>query len=166
MLQPAKLKAVGYGFTEKDVIGQRNSAEIPILSPDCRSGRIPGCTPFAEMVLADTSRKVNRSDTCRGDSGGPVFLVEKSGYTLIGVTSRQLNNDFDNPLGHCGGGGIYVVLGRNSVHDWLEANGVTKAVMVPTKTKPGAAVSSVNIPPEINAYFEKKFQDLIHPPAK
>jgi hypothetical protein len=25
---------------------------------------------------------------------------------------------------HCGGGGVYTLLGRKSVHDWLRANGV------------------------------------------
>jgi endonuclease G len=59
-----------------------------------------------------------RRDTCRGDSGGPLYIQSDEGtYRLLGVTSRGLK-DFDHfPPQPCGNGGIYVRADR--FLDWI-----------------------------------------------
>jgi secreted trypsin-like serine protease len=54
------------------------------------------------------------ADTCFGDSGGPVYVVNANGsHTLLGITSRGIGNV-------CGNGGIYT---RIDAHrDWILAN--------------------------------------------
>jgi hypothetical protein len=125
-----RLIAVGYGYTERDQLGVRMQAGIPVQSPDCFDRRYSSyCAPFAEMILAEAPGPRLRADTCGGDSGGPVFLIDetKDGEKmpiLVGVTSRAAPGVQDIPSRHCGGGGIYVLIGRLSVHAWLNANGV------------------------------------------
>jgi secreted trypsin-like serine protease len=44
-------------------------------------------------------------DSCRGDSGGPLYIRNTDGeYFLIGATSRGIRDSFTT----CGDGGIYV----------------------------------------------------------
>jgi hypothetical protein len=127
-----KLTAVGYGYTEKHVLGRRAFAQIPIASANCTEPQFaPYCAPFAEMILASAVGTQRRTDTCKGDSGGPIFLINEIGYTLIGITSRNAPGVDDDPILHCGGGGIYTLLGRRSVQDWLLANGVGMSGPVP-----------------------------------
>jgi Trypsin len=128
LLKGAKLTAIGYGFTSSNVLGVRMQADIPIFSFDCEEralGRF--CAPFAEMILAAAPGPQGRDDTCGGDSGGPVFRFVDGQPRLVGVTSRAAPGLQDNPTLHCGGGGIYTLIGRKTVHDWLLANGVPAA---------------------------------------
>lgn len=129
-----RLIAVGYGYTERSRPGLRMLAEIPVSSADCLDRRHASyCAPFAEMVLGEQPGSQLRPDTCGGDSGGPVFLIDQNpkghqlGPILVGVTSRAAPGAQDIPSLHCGGGGIYVLIGRLSVHAWFNANGVPVA---------------------------------------
>jgi secreted trypsin-like serine protease len=64
-----------------------------------------------EFVAASKSEK---ADTCKGDSGGPVFCVESDGaFKLIGITSRATPKSKDV----CGDGGIYEAVGQYQV--WI-----------------------------------------------
>jgi hypothetical protein len=120
-----RLTAVGYGYGPGGQIGVRMQGDIPIITPDCRQRRFAGiCAPFAEMILAEATGPRGRTDTCGGDSGGPVFLMDGGLPRLIAVTSRAAPGVQDDPTRNCGGGGIYTLIGRNSVHAWLAANGV------------------------------------------
>jgi hypothetical protein len=131
------LKVVGYGETETAGVAVRMKAHVPILTPNCLTRPYNRfCAPFLEMILADRTGNRTPRDTCGGDSGGPVFVTVKMpacGLTnapiiehevLVGITSRAA--PFTHAFGrqHCGGGGIYTVIGRRSVHEWLAKNGV------------------------------------------
>jgi hypothetical protein len=85
-------------------------------------------------VIMDENGKSN--DTCHGDSGGPVFLVDKGEVetaqknktltldtilskvtvTLVGITSRALAEN-----GNCGSGGIYEFVGAQRVRSMLSS---------------------------------------------
>jgi uncharacterized protein (TIGR03382 family) len=59
------------------------------------------------------------TDTCSGDSGGPVY-VEVDGTTyLVGIVSRGV----ENSLTYCGEGGIYTL--ANFYEDWMVSKGQT-----------------------------------------
>lgn len=126
------LTVVGYGYINDVELGLRAQAPIPIRSVACSERTLePFCLAYAEMILADSSSRGFGTDTCRGDSGGPVFLVEGDTYQLIAITSRAGPGAHRNTVAHCGGGGIYTLLGRQSVIDWLRTNGVQPALVVP-----------------------------------
>jgi V8-like Glu-specific endopeptidase len=119
------LLAVGYGFTENYSIGARMQGSIPVRSVACTEPEYARvCAPYAELILAFPRGSKLNTDTCGGDSGGPVFSVRDGRYILVGITSRAAPfSHVDNTL-HCGGGGIYTIIGRTTVHDWFRANGV------------------------------------------
>ena len=145
------LKVVGYGETEAGTFGTRMKTEVPVLSPDCLESPYEFfCAPFQEMILADrTGSRVPR-DTCAGDSGGPVYVrapvslpscvdgalevsyenqpdndkITVLQDVLVAVTSRAA--PFTQALagGHCGGGAVNTLIGRQSVYAWFDANHV------------------------------------------
>jgi secreted trypsin-like serine protease len=137
-----RLRAFGYGFTEKGTLGVRMYADIPIESTTCTErGYASECAPYSEIVLGERSGRTARKDTCRGDSGGPVFLMESGRYTLVAVTSRASSARPDDPRLNCGGGGIYTVVSRESVRRWLKANGVDEIQTLTSRAAAGAAAS-------------------------
>jgi hypothetical protein len=144
VLRPSSsLYVVGYGLTQDKTSGFRLGAEIPVLSWDCaeRWAESRGCQPFSEIVLSEFGQAGGRSDgrnrdSCGGDSGGPAFAVSvemdectqqpvQKNY-LIAITSRgmRLNRSEADSTKICGGGGIYEVVARRSVLNWLRGLGI------------------------------------------
>jgi Trypsin len=150
-MQPGmRLKVVGYGETETGGLASRMKAMIPVLTADCVARPYNlSCAPFQEMILADDTGLNIPRDTCGGDSGGPVFvetpvrlpactgnLVERIPFenqaekvvvtqnVLVAITSREA--PFTHPLRgqHCGGGGIYTLIGRQPIYAWFRENNV------------------------------------------
>jgi hypothetical protein len=125
----SQLKVIGYGYTESRSIGVRNQGEVPVYSFDCEERVLSGvCAPFTEMILAGGAANRPANDTCGGDSGGPVYWIDADGFLqLVAITSRAAPGVQQDEALHCGGGGIYTLIGRTSVYDWLRANGVDVA---------------------------------------
>lgn len=105
---------VGFGLT--DTAGQGNNttlreANAPVTDPTCSGGRgcQPGAAPAGEFIAGG-----NGTDSCFGDSGGPVYLDTPRGTMVIAAVSRGL----DNSPTPCGGGGIYVR--TDKVLQWIE----------------------------------------------
>jgi hypothetical protein len=79
------------------------------------------CAPnVKEFILSNFFKKKKPTDTCAGDSGGPVMQLAAGDssavpYRLVGITSRSLH-----PLGHCGFGGIYTKVSDPAVIGWLK----------------------------------------------
>lgn len=105
-------KVVGFGSTRLDGtgrLGQKLETDVPIVSPACRGtvrGRkdnaVYGCHLSHEIVAG---KPLLLHDTCKGDSGGPLFVEDGAGqWLLAGTTSR--GTDLSTTM--CGDGGLYV----------------------------------------------------------
>jgi endonuclease G len=105
---------VGFGLTAADGTGDNthlNEAMAPVIDPTCMG--LYGCNrsiaPGGEFVAGGDG-----TDSCFGDSGGPVYLDTPRGVIAIGTVSRGVNAS-PTP---CGGGGIYVR--TDKVIAWIE----------------------------------------------
>ncbi|HTR51983.1 MAG TPA: serine protease [Kofleriaceae bacterium] len=110
----AKVEVVGFGLTTKSGTGSNTKLEqgaLPVDDASCTQD--PACQP-AIAPGGEFTAGGNGTDSCFGDSGGPLYL----GDTEIGVVSRGVSAD-GKP---CGGGGVYVRADR--VVSWIES--VTK----------------------------------------
>lgn len=105
---------VGYGAP--DVRGRvrggvRRTVALRADSWGCDGGRAAstGCRPHETVVPARGTL-----DSCRGDSGGPLFARDDTGrWTVAGIVSRSVNGASRT----CGDGGIYTRL--DAVGDWV-----------------------------------------------
>jgi endonuclease G len=105
---------VGFGLTAEDGTGNNthlNEAMAPVIDPTCMGpyGCVKSIAPGGEFVAGGDG-----TDSCFGDSGGPVYLDTPRGVIAIGAVSRGVNGS-STP---CGGGGIYVR--TDKVLDWIE----------------------------------------------
>jgi hypothetical protein len=94
----------GYGATDpggSDFGSALRRADVRVVDAACARPAL-GCTPGRELVAGGDG-----TDSCTGDSGGPLYLSTGRGVVLAGLTSRGA----DVPGAEaCGGGGIYVRL--------------------------------------------------------
>lgn len=109
---------VGFGTTNLDGTkgyGAKRQVEVPAYTLDCTEPGIRaarGCREGYEIVAGH--RGLLR-DSCRGDSGGPLYIEAEDGsYLLLGATSRGARGS-DHM---CGDGGIYVRVDK--FVDWIE----------------------------------------------
>jgi uncharacterized protein (TIGR03382 family) len=105
---------VGFGLTSPsgtDDNTMLHKATLPILDPTCTSDPTcePDLAPNGEFTAGGRG-----TDSCFGDSGGPVMLTTSSGLALAGVVSRGLAL----PGAPCGNGGVYVR--ADKVVAWIE----------------------------------------------
>ena len=105
---------VGFGLTDDLGTGTNTAlheAMAPIVDPDCSGGE--GCraalAPGGEFVAGGGG-----TDSCFGDSGGPVYLDTPRGQVLVGAVSRGISGSATP----CGDGGIYVRMDK--VRAWIE----------------------------------------------
>ncbi|MEO8703995.1 MAG: trypsin-like serine protease [Kofleriaceae bacterium] len=110
----AQVRLVGFGLTDPAGRGDNtllNEAMAPVIDPDCMGPG--GCEktirPGGEFIAGGSG-----TDSCFGDSGGPVYLDTPNGTVVIGAVSRGL----DGSTMPCGGGGIYVR--TDKLIDWIE----------------------------------------------
>jgi len=116
-------RVVGYGTTDiagTKGYGRKQHTDVPIASSAC-SGRVKGrsdgsvygCHAGKELVAG---KPLLLHDTCRGDSGGPLYIANKQArWTLAGVTSRGT----DHASTMCGDGGIYTRVDKYAT--WIAA---------------------------------------------
>ena len=113
---------VGFGLTDAAGMGNNtalNEATTGVTDPECSGGNgcNAGVAPGGEFVAGGAG-----TDSCFGDSGGPVYLDTPHGTIVIGAVSRGV----DNSPTPCGAGGIYVR--TDKIITWLEqASGTTVA---------------------------------------
>jgi secreted trypsin-like serine protease len=75
------------------------------------SGQVPLIYLGQKEILAGDAG--NQTDTCNGDSGGPVYVTVQGQRYLVGVTSRAANTSQIQ----CGDQGIYTL--ASSYHTWI-----------------------------------------------
>ncbi len=95
---------VGFGLSSaagNDTNTALREAKLAILDPTCTNTAAcePSVAPRGEFVAGG-----NGTDSCFGDSGGPVYLDTPEGPALVGVVSRGIGL----PGLPCGTGGVYV----------------------------------------------------------
>lgn len=115
---PATGVVAGFGTIDRNGsigYGKKRKAEVPIMSLQCEGAEDAekyGCKYGWEMVAGHRGLKI---DTCRGDSGGPLYILSPSGhFVLLGATSRGTRNSEYT----CGDGGIYIRV--DLCKDWIE----------------------------------------------
>jgi hypothetical protein len=113
-----RVTLVGFGLTEQGSSGMKSVGEVSVVLPSCVSENAYGCVSELEFVASDLIGRIGRLvDTCKGDSGGPVYTTLGSTQLLLGITSRAVLKDGVD--GQCGDGGIYVRVDKPDVRKWL-----------------------------------------------
>jgi hypothetical protein len=125
-------RAVGFGVglnSITDPAGIKRMVDVPMASVACngtvnsRTGSVTDstyyhCASGREIVAGAASLD---KDTCKGDSGGPLFVQSSDGNLyLSGITSRPTGTPGLRP---CGDGGIYV-RSDGAVMNWLQSLGI------------------------------------------
>ncbi len=112
---------VGYGTTNSPNPAPKWVGTIASLGCDAQAAVNYGCNPDDEFYgIGKLLSTGLATDTCNGDSGGPVFVAENSlPAKLVAVTSRPvLGTPQSSPCGH---GGLYVRI-DGALLDWVVAN--------------------------------------------
>jgi secreted trypsin-like serine protease len=110
VLKGATVRVVGFGLTTASGTGENSrlhQAVLDVDDPTC--ARDPACAP-AIAPNGEFTAGGHGTDSCFGDSGGPVFLDDR----LVGVVSRGVGTA-GSP---CSGGGVYVR--ADKVVAWIE----------------------------------------------
>jgi len=109
------VRAVGFGTTDasgRRGFGIKRLADVPIASTGCTGSRDASrydCDRGLELIAIGPE-----SDSCRGDSGGPIYVRERKpdgswgDWMVAGATSRAIRN----AARVCGDGGVYVRLDK------------------------------------------------------
>jgi secreted trypsin-like serine protease len=111
-------RAVGYGTTDfagTVGFGVRRYVDLPVVSARCGGETETtryGCDADFELIAGIVG--LNK-DTCKGDSGGPIYVIVNGAWKWAGATSRAT----DEAPRVCGDGGIYV---RGDKYlDWIKS---------------------------------------------
>jgi Trypsin len=115
-------RVVGFGTTDlagTTGYGRKQQTDVPIVSRACngkvkgkKDGAVYGCHLGKEIVAG---KPLFNHDTCRGDSGGPLYISISGKWLLAGVTSR--GTDLAQTM--CGDGGIYTRVDKYRA--WIES---------------------------------------------
>lgn len=126
----AAVALVGYGAINREsdeFVDELQEASSTITDVDC--SRSVGCNEAAQPA-GELGAGGMGIDTCRGDSGGPLYLVTSYGAFLAGVTSRS----YEDAMFSCSEGGIYAR--PDKVVDWIEQVAGVRIARGPEPTAP------------------------------
>jgi secreted trypsin-like serine protease len=107
----SQVRVVGFGATTTTGLGGNTrlyEVIVAVTDPLCEDATChPAVYPGGEFVAGGDNR-----DSCKGDSGGPVYLTTAHGTVLAGVVSRGTGAQT------CGTGGVYVRVDK--LLTWIE----------------------------------------------
>jgi hypothetical protein len=109
--------AVGFGSTNDSGTGAglKRTASLRILSYHCNGNQkgIPDSTFYpCEQNREIVAGEPGGADTCKGDSGGPLYIgLPGNAFALAGITRRGVT-------AACGSGGVYMRINKYSI--WLK----------------------------------------------
>ncbi|MET0253128.1 MAG: serine protease [Terrimicrobiaceae bacterium] len=115
-------RVVGFGNTDPAGMfgyGIKRFVDVPVASPAClgkvngqNDNMAYGCDAGLELVAG---RPLLERDSCKGDSGGPFYILgDNEQWLLGGATSRAT----DSAMNNCGDGGVYVRVDR--YRTWID----------------------------------------------
>ncbi|HEX6711983.1 MAG TPA: serine protease [Thermoleophilaceae bacterium] len=115
---PGKLQTIaGFGASSKDgseMPDQMQYAQVPITTDDhCANAYGDGSFDAKTMVCAGYAD--GGTDTCEGDSGGPLLAPVRTGFRLAGATS------FGDGCAEAGKPGVYARLAEGPIREWLKS---------------------------------------------
>jgi secreted trypsin-like serine protease len=112
---------IGWGEREDGTFPSiLHEAQVPMISDAACDGHYEDPPPPEEyypatMVCAGNGTSANpESDTCRGDSGGPLMVHDGTAFALIGATSWGEEECGEGP-------GVYARIGSDPLNDWVAA---------------------------------------------
>jgi trypsin len=114
---PGKLATIaGFGASSSDGSQMPETmqyAQVPITTDDeCAKDYDDGSFDAKTMVCAGYPQ--GGTDTCEGDSGGPLLAPVRRGFRLVGATS------FGDGCAQAGKPGVYARLAEGPIREWLK----------------------------------------------
>jgi secreted trypsin-like serine protease len=133
--EPGKPATIaGFGSTSpdgSDMPDRMHSAQVPIVAdPDCAEAYGDGSFDAATMVCAGYAQ--GGTDTCNGDSGGPLLAPVRGGFRLTGATS------FGEGCAEAGKPGVYARVAEGPIREWLKGVVPEAFAPEPVAAKPKA----------------------------
>lgn len=124
-----EIHCVGFGATNKagDEIDRKRriGRGMTVVSSNCYcDGILPeplsGCSQCFELLSGSGIKRDDGKviDICKGDSGGPMFLLVDNKYCLAGITRSSRSDQPSDD--RCGAGGIFVRLDNPDVRKWIK----------------------------------------------
>jgi secreted trypsin-like serine protease len=132
------VQVVGFGLTSRSGTGQNSrlhEASLPVIDATCAGD------PWCQSTIApggEFTAGGRGTDSCFGDSGGPLYVSTNDGPALVGVVSRGVEIGGEP----CAGGGVYER--ADKVVPWIEKVTGEKVVRATCDSKaddPGAAAA-------------------------
>ena len=124
----------GFGATSKDgtqIPDQMQFAQVPITTDEyCAQAYKNGSFDATTMFCAGYPE--GGTDTCEGDSGGPLLAPVKGGFRLAGATS------FGDGCAQAGKPGVYARLAEGPIREWLKGVVPEAFAAEPAVAKPAA----------------------------
>ena len=118
-----KATLAGFGridFNGTFGFGIKRKVEVPITSLGCSSNDDVNNFACRQGIEIVAGHRGLSKDSCRGDSGGPLYILGENGHYLLGATSRGITGPNTRV---CGDGGIYTRV--DQFIDWItEKTGV------------------------------------------
>jgi trypsin len=125
---------IGWGVTETgSQSASLREAQVPMLADGSCSSAWGSYFSSASMVCAGGQS----TDSCSGDSGGPLMVPRSGDYELVGVVSWG-----SSPCGQLGVPGVYARVGTAALNAWVRSRVPTAGLAVsPAAPDPGQQVS-------------------------
>jgi secreted trypsin-like serine protease len=114
---PGRLATIaGFGASSSDgsqMPDRMQFAQVPITT-DAECAKAYGDGSFDAKTMVCAGYPQGGTDTCEGDSGGPLLASVRGGFRLVGATS------FGDGCAQAGKPGVYARLAEGPIREWLK----------------------------------------------